>query len=148
LHATLDPGRLAAMRQASEGAEGVVAEAARLAERTAGYSYPVVTFDGVTPKVRNRPFWPRGREVSADLRKVAEGVAAMDREIGSLSAELSKVQAAVAESRRTVGATRKALSTALEHQGEVERLLRQMPEQATQLGEELPRLTGGLAEAL
>jgi len=72
----------------------------------------------------------------------------MGRELDTLATELPKIQAAVAESRRTVGATRKALATALERQGQVERLLRQMPEQAARLGEELPRLTGGLAEAL
>lgn len=148
LHATLDPRRLAAMRQATEGAEGVVSEAARLAGRAAGYSYPVVTIDGLTPRVKNRPFWPRGAEVSADMRKVAGGMAAMGREIETLSTELPEIQAAVAESRRTVGATRKALAAALERQGEIERTMRQMPEQAARLGEELPRLTGDLARAL
>jgi septal ring factor EnvC (AmiA/AmiB activator) len=148
LHAALDPRRLAALRQATEGAEGVVAEAARLAERAAGYSYPVVTLNGLTPSVRNRPFWPRGAEVSADMRKVAAGVAAMGQEIETLSKELPRIQAAVAESRQTVGATRRTLATALERQEEAERLLRQLPEQAARLGEELPRLTGDLAEAL
>src|SRR5436309_14993551 len=113
LHATLDPRRLAAMKQAAEGAEGVVAEAARLADRAAGYTYPVVTLDGLTPRVRNRPFWPRGAEVGADMRKVAGGVAAMGREIDTLATELPKVQAAIAESRRTVDATRRALAVAL-----------------------------------
>ena len=148
LHATLDPRRLAALRQAAEGAEGVVAEAARLAGRAAGYSYPVVTLDGLTPRVRNRPFWPGGAAVSADMRKVAGGLAAIGREVDTLARELPKVQAAVAESRRTVGATRRALAAALGRQGEAERLLRQMPEQAARLGEELPRLTGDLARAL
>jgi hypothetical protein len=148
LHAALDPRRLAALRQATDGAEGAVAEAARLAERAAGYAYPVVTLDGLTPRVSNRPFWPRGAEVSADLRKVAAGVAAMGREIETLAKELPQLQAAVAESRQTVGATRRALAAALEQQEEAERLLRQLPEQAARLGEELPRLTGDLAVAL
>jgi ABC-type transporter Mla subunit MlaD len=148
LRATLDPRRLSALRQATEGAEGVVSEAAGLAERAAGYSYPVVTLDGLTPRVRNRPFWPRGAEVSADLRKVAAGVAAMGREVEALSKELPRVQAAVDESRRTVGATRQALAAALERQGEVERLMRQVPEQAARLGDESPRLTRDLAAAL
>jgi hypothetical protein len=148
LHATLDPRRLAALRQAAEGAEGVVSEAARLAERAAGYTYPVVALDGLTPRMRSRPFWPRGAEVSADLRKVAGGVAAMGREVEMVSAELPRIQAAVVESRRTVGATRRALAVALGHQAEAEHLLRQMPEQAARLGEELPRLTGDLARSL
>jgi ABC-type transporter Mla subunit MlaD len=148
LHATLDPRRVATLREAAEGAEGVVAEAARLADRAAGYSYPVVTFDGLTPRVGNRPFWPRGAEISVDMRKIAGGVAAMGRELDTLSTELPRIQDAVAESRRSVGATRQGLATVLERQGEVERLLRQMPEQAARLGEELPRMTGDLAVAL
>jgi hypothetical protein len=148
LDAALDPRRLAALRQATDGAEGAVAEAARLAERVAGYTYPIVTREGLTPRVRNRPFWPRGAEVSADLRKVAAGVAAMGRELETLAKELPQIQAAVAESRQTVGATRRALTAALERQEQAERLLRQLPEQVARLGEELPRLTGDLAVAL
>lgn len=148
LQATLAPGRLAAMREAAEGAEGVVAEAARLAERAAGYTYPVVTLDGLVPRVRTRPFWPKATEVGADLRKVAGGVAAMSRELDSLSKELPRIQAAVAEGRRTAGATRRGLAAALERQGEVERSLRQLRDQSAALVEELPRLTGDLARAL
>lgn len=148
LHATLDPRRLAAMMRAAEGAEGVVAEAARLADRAAGYSYPAVTLDGVTPRVKNRPFWPKGAQVGADMRKVAGGVAEMGREVESLSVELPKIQEAVAESRRIVGATRKALAVALGRQDELERLMRRLPEEAARLGEELSRLTGGLAKSL
>jgi hypothetical protein len=148
LQATLAPGRLAAMREAADGAKGVVAEAARLAERAAGYTYPVVTLDGLSPRVRARPFWPKAAEVGADMRKIAGGVAAMGRELETLSKELPRIQAAVAESRRTVGATRRALAVALERQGEIERSLQQMREQSADLGEELPRLTEGLAHAL
>ncbi len=148
LHSTLDPRRLAALRQATEGAQGVIAEAARLAERAAGYTYPVVKLDGLKPTVGSRPFWPRGAEVGADMRQVAGGVAAMDREIAALAEELPRVQAAVAEGRKSVGATRKALASALGRQDEIERLLAEMPAQAARLGDELPRLTGELARAL
>jgi ABC-type transporter Mla subunit MlaD len=148
LHATLDPKRLVALRQATEGSGGVVAEAARLAERAAGYTYPVITLDGLKPVVRNRAFWPRGAEVSADMRKVAGGVAAMDREIEALAEELPRIQAAVAESRKSVGATRQALAVALGKQAEVERLLAEMPARTARLAEELPRMIGDLSKAL
>jgi hypothetical protein len=148
MDAMLDPRRLAPLRQATDGAEGVVTEAARLAERAAGYSYPVVELDGIRPRVRNRPFWPRGAEVSADLRQVARGVTAMDRELAALSGELPKVQAAVAESRKALGATRTTLAVALQRQDEVERLLKEMPAHAARLAEELPRLTDDLSAAL
>ena len=148
IHATLDPRRLAPMRQAADGAEGVVGEAARLAERAAGYSYPVVELDGIRPKVEQRPFWPSGGQVGADLRRVAGGVGAMDRELERLAVELPKMQAAVADSRRTIAATRSALGVALERREEVERLLAEMPAQSARLAEELPGLTAGLASAL
>lgn len=148
LHGTLDPRRLTVLSRATEGAEGVVTEAARLAERAAGYSYPVVTLDGLKPTIRDRAFWPRGAEVSADMRQVAGGVAAMGREIEGLSRELPRIQAAVAESRKSVGMTREALSGALRRQAEVERLLAEMPAQAARLAEELPRIAGDLSKAL
>jgi hypothetical protein len=148
LQATFDPRRLDALGQAAHGAEGVVAEAAQMADRAAGYTYPVVVFEGLTPRVRNRPFWPGAAKAGADLRKVSSGVVAMGQEIETLSAELPRIQEGVAESRRVVGATRQALAATLKRQGEVELLLRQMPEQAARLGDELPRLTGTLAGAL
>ena len=148
LHATLDPRRLAAMREATEGAEGVVAEAARLAGRAAGYTYPVVTIDGLKPRVGTRPFWPGGAEVGVDMRKVAAGLAAMGREVEGLSKELPRIQAAVLESRKTIGATRKGLAVALARQAEVERLSADLPAQVARLAEELPRLTEDLSKAL
>ena len=146
--AMLDPRRLEPLRDATVGAEGVVAEAARMAERAAGYSYPVVEVDGLRPRVKTRPFWPRGAEVGADLRKVGVGVAAMGKEVEALSRELPRVQAAVAESRKALGATRKSLAAALTHQTEVDRLLKEMPDQADRLAGALPALTAGLAKAL
>jgi hypothetical protein len=147
LQATLDPRRLAALRQAIAGAEGVVAEAARLADRAAGYTYPVVTLDGLKPRVGSRPFWPRGSEVGADMRQLAVGVRAMEKEVGALAEELPRIQAAVAEARKSIGATRATLAGALGRRAEVERLLA-MPEQVARLAEKLPRLTGELSRAM
>jgi chromosome segregation ATPase len=148
IHATLDPRRLAALRQAIGGAEGVVDEAARLADRAAGYTYPVVTLDGLKPRVASRPFWPRGSEVAADMRKVAGGVIAMEKEIGALAEELPKIQAAVAEGRKSIGVTRATLAGALGRQAEAERLLAEIPEQSARLAEDLPRLAADLTRAL
>lgn len=146
--AMLDPRRLAPLREATAGAEGAVSEAARMAERASGYSYPVVEIDGLRPRVKTRPFWPRGAEVGADLRKVAAGVAAMGKEVEALSRELPRVQAAVAESRTALGATRKGLAAALTHQGEVDRLLKDLPEQADRLASTLPAFAEDLSRAL
>src|SRR5207248_2674118 len=95
-----------------------------------------------------RPFWPRGAEIGADLRKLAGGVTALGRELEALARELPRIQAALAESRKAVGATRQGLAIALRRREEVEPLLREMPAQAARLAEELPRITGDLAGAL
>lgn len=148
LHATLDPRRLDAMRRGVQGAKGVVFEAAGFAEQVSAYTYPVVTINGMTPKVKNRAFWPKGTAVSADMRKLADGLAGMDREIESLATEFPKLQAAVAESRKSIGATRTVLALALARQAEIERLLADGPAQATRLTDELPRMTADLSKAL
>ncbi|MEJ7639833.1 MAG: hypothetical protein WKF75_18150 [Singulisphaera sp.] len=98
----------------------------------------MVTLDGLKPRVGNRPFWPGGAEVGADMRKVAGGLAAMGREVEGLSKELPRIQAAVAESRKTIGATRKGLAVALARQQEVEQLSAELPAQVARLAEELP----------
>ena len=144
----LDPRRLVPLRRATDGAEGVVREASRLASRAAGYSYPVIAFNGLRPKVQSRPFWPAGAKVGADMREVAAGVTALGGELDTLAVELPKVQEAVRESRRTIASTRQALESALERRAEAEELLKELPEQAARLAEALPDLAADLARGL
>ena len=146
--AMVDPGRLAAIGEAADGAEGVVAEAARLAERASGYTYPVVELDGLAPRVRQRPFWPRGDRVGRDLRRVAAGMEATERQVAVLSRELPRIEASIAQGRRGLAATGEALDRALERRAEVERLLRDLPAHANRMAEELPRLAEELSGAL
>ena len=144
----LDPGRVAAIGDAAGGAEGVVDEAARLADRAASYSYPVVELDGLTPRIRNRPFWPRARQVGSDLRRVSAGMEAAADQADAIARELPAIRDSIAESRRGLASTRRALDEALERQDEVDRLLDELPGRATELAEALPRLGEELADAL
>ncbi|CAN5913297.1 hypothetical protein BH23PLA1_BH23PLA1_13590 [soil metagenome] len=146
--AMLDPRRVATMRQAAVGAQEVVAEAARMADRASGYTYPAVEMDGLRPTVRPRPFWPQANQIGDDLRKVAAGMAAMESQADDLVRALPRVRASIAEGRRGLAATRQSLADALKRQEEVERLLQDLPAQASKLAEELPRLLAELASAL
>ncbi|QDV35874.1 hypothetical protein [Tautonia plasticadhaerens] len=146
--AMLDPGRVAAIGDAAGGAEGVVDEAARLTDRAASYSYPVVELDGLTPRIRNRPFWPRARQVGTDLRRVAAGMEAAGDQADAIARELPAIRASIAESRRGLTSTRGVLDEALERQAEVDRLLAELPGRAAELAEALPRLGIGLSESL
>jgi chromosome segregation ATPase len=148
LHATLNPHRMDAMREGVQGAEQVVSEAARLAERAANFTYPTVTLDGMKPRVNDRPFWPGAPAVSANMRKVGGDMAALDREMEVLAKELPELEAAVAESYKSVSATRKVLVLTLSRRTEIERLLADGTEQAAHLSKELPGMTRELSRAL
>ena len=146
--AMVDPGRLKAIGEAAVGAERVVDEAARLADRAAGYAYPVVELDGLTPRVRQRPFWPRADRVGQDLRKVADGMQAMEGQAEALALELPKVLASLEDGRRGLSATRKTLAVALARREEIERILAELPADAAALASSLPGLCDDLAGVL
>ncbi len=146
--AMLNPQRVATMRQAAVSAQEVVAEAARMADRASGYTYPAVEMDGLRPTVRPRPFWPQADQIAADLRKVAAGMAAIEGQADDIVREIPRVRASIAEGRRGVSATRQSLADALKHQQEVEQLLQDLPMQTAKLAEELPALITKLADAL
>ena len=144
----VDPSRLEAIGEAAAGAQGVVDEAARLAIRAAGYSYPVVEIDGLTPRVRRRPFWPRADRVGQDLRKVAEGMEAMEGQAEAIANELPKILGSLEDGRRGLSATRKTLAVALGRREEIERILAELPADAAVLASSLPVLCDDLAAVL
>ena len=146
--AMVDPARLEAIGEAAGGAERVVDEAARLASRAAGYTYPVVELDGLTPRVRQRSFWPRADRVGQDLRKVADGMEAMEGQAEALAVELPKVLRSLEDGRRGLSATRSTLAVALERREEIERILAEMPADAAALAAVLPAMAEELAGVL
>src|SRR5207248_2886182 len=87
-------------------------------------------------------------KATAGLRKAAKGVEAAVKEWDSLNEGLPKLNEALEESRKAALATREALGTALKQQEKVEPLLKDVPEHAARLAEELPRLGEELAKVL
>jgi chromosome segregation ATPase len=148
MNVTLRLERLGTMREGFKGLEDALSTGAGQVERLAGYTYPVVTFQGIRPVIDQKPFWPEGEAIADGMRKAAKGATAAGQEMAALADDLPRIQASLDESRKIVDRTREALATALKQQEKVEPLLRSAPEHAARLAEELPRLGAGLAKVL
>jgi methyl-accepting chemotaxis protein len=136
------------MREGVKGLESALTTGAEQVERLSGYTYPVVSFSGLRPMVNQRPFWPEGEKIAEGMRKAAEGVNVAGKEMDGLATELPKMREALDESRKVADRSREALANALKQQDKVEPLLRDVPEHAARLAEELPKLGGDLARVL
>jgi uncharacterized phage infection (PIP) family protein YhgE len=82
------------------------------------------------------------------MRQAAEGVSAAGKEMEGLSRELPKLRESLAESKKVADRSREALAQAIKNQDKVEPLLKNVPEHAARLSEELPKLGGDLAKVL
>jgi DNA repair exonuclease SbcCD ATPase subunit len=140
--------RVDTMRDGFKGLEESLKTGAEQVERLAGYSYPVVTFNGLRPMVEQRPFWPEGDKIAEGMRKAAKGATAASEELTLLSKDLPKLRQSLEESRKAAGTTREALATALKQQDKVEALLKNVPEHAARLADELPQLASSLSKIL
>jgi hypothetical protein len=140
--------QLGAMREGFKGLESSLTTGAEQVERLAGYTYPVVSFNGLKPVVEQKQFWPEGDKIAEGMRKGAKGVAAAAKEADGLAADLPKLRQALDESRRVAATTREALGTALKQQEKVEPLLKDVPRHAARLAEELPQLSADLGKIL
>jgi ABC-type transporter Mla subunit MlaD len=141
-------GRLDTMREGFHGLESSLNIGAEQVERLSGYTYPSVTFNGLRPEIRQRPFWPEGEKIADGMRKAAEGATAAGKELESMAADLPQIRASLGESRAMVDRVREALGATLQHQDKIEPLLRDAPLHAARLAEQLPKVGGGLAQIL
>jgi uncharacterized phage infection (PIP) family protein YhgE len=145
---SLKTDNLDTMRDGFEGLETSLATGAEQVERLATYTYPVVTFSGLRPSVESRPFWPEGERIANGMRKAARGARAAAKEMDRLRDDLPRLKASLEESHKVVVKTHESLTVALKKHAEVEPLLREVPEHAARLTEELPLLGGDLAKVL
>ncbi len=136
------------VREGLKGLEEALNSGAGEVERVSSYTYPVVTLNGLRPIVDQKPFWPEGTNIGAGLRKAAKGVEAAVKDWDALNEAMPKLNETLEESRKAALATREALGTALKQQEKVEPLLKDVPEHAARLAEELPRLGEELAKVL
>lgn len=140
--------RFDTMREGVRGLETSLNTGADQVERLTRYSYPVVTFNGVKPSVEQKKFWPEGDQIAEGMRKAAEGVSAAGKEMEGLAAELPRLRASLDESRKVAQRSKEALALALLQQDKVEPLLKNVPDHAARLAEQLPKLGQELARVL
>src|SRR5262249_48516290 len=137
-----------AIQEGFQGMQSALAKGADQVERLGGYTYPVVSFNGLVPDVRERKFWPEGEEIAKDLRKAAGGIEAAGKEGNGLARELPQVRSSLQESRKIVDKTREALALTLKQQDQLAPLLKDFPRKTAQLAEQLPALGGDVAQLL
>ncbi|HEY7313371.1 MAG TPA: hypothetical protein VH643_28740 [Gemmataceae bacterium] len=140
--------RIDTMREGFKGLQQSLTTGAEQVERLSGYSYPVVTFNGLKPSVEQRAFWPEGDKIADGMRKASKGTQAAAEELEMLSKDLPKLRQSLEESRKAALTTRDALATALKQQDKVEALLRNVPENAARLADQLPDLASSLSKIL
>jgi hypothetical protein len=140
--------QLAAMREGFKGLETSLSAGAEEVQRLAGYTYPMVTFNGLRPVVDQKQFWPEGEKIADGLRKASKGVTAAAKEMDGLMNDLPRLRESLEQSRKIALATRDALGGALKQQAQIEPLLKSVPEHAARLAVELPRVGTELARIL
>jgi len=145
---TLKMPGLPVMRDGFQGLEDALGAGADRVEKLAGYTYPVVRFEGLKPVVDQKAFWPEGGTIAEGMRKAAKGSTAAGKELDKLSKDLPKIRTAVDESRTVIAKTREGLGLALKQQDMLEPLLKRVPEQAARLAEELPKFAADLSRLL
>jgi methyl-accepting chemotaxis protein len=145
---TLKLGHLGAMKEGFKGLETSLNTGADQVARLSSFTYPVVTFNGLKPEIEDRKFWPEGDEIADGMRKAAEGVKSAGKELDRITTELPKLRSTLQESRKVADSTRQAMAAALKQRDQVEPLLKEIPEQASRLAEELPKLGTDLAKVL
>jgi hypothetical protein len=148
LNGLLKPQRLEPVRDGFRGIEEALTSGADQVDRLASFTYPVVEFNGLKPEVTQKQFWPEGEKIAAGMRKAATGATAAGKEMDGLAKELPQLRAALDESRKVVVKTREALGLALAQQDKVEPLLKDAPEHAAKLAEDLPKVGQDLANVL
>jgi ABC-type transporter Mla subunit MlaD len=148
MNALLKLQRLETMREGFRGLETALGTGAAQVERLAGYTFPILSFQGVRPEIQQRPFWPEGNEIADGMRKAAAGADAADKQMESVATDLPEIRAALTESSAMVEKVREGLGLALQNQDKIEPLLKEIPAHAARLAEALPKLGGDLSRIL
>jgi uncharacterized coiled-coil DUF342 family protein len=136
------------MKEGFEGLEKALTTGAEQVEKLAGYTYPLVTFDGFKPMIEQKQFWPDGDTIAEGMRKAAKGATAAAKQVDAVAEGLPGLRSSLQESRKAVARTRETLGEVLKQQDKVEPLLKDIPQHAARLAEELPQLGDGLAKVL
>jgi hypothetical protein len=146
--ATLALKRLDTMREGFRGMDTALTTGAEQVERLASFTYPVLHIRGWRPEIEQRQFWPEGDRIADGLRKAGVGVSAAGKEMDDLARALPQLRSSLEASRKIVDTTRETLGVVLDHQDQLEPLLKEMPRHAARLAEKLPQVGEDLARVL
>jgi archaellum component FlaC len=136
----VSPERLKTMREGFKGMEESLDTGAEQVERLAGYTYPVVKFNGLKPEIDEKSFWPDGEDIAKGMRKGAKAMREAGKEFDTQAANMPHVQRSIYESKKAVGRMREMLSKAVNNQEKLETVLKTLPQNTARLAEELPLL--------
>jgi len=148
LAANSSPPRMQLLKQQLKALDGSVAEMADRVALLAGQTYPSMTFTGFVPTVVQKPIWPDGQSVVQGLRQAAYLLSLGNRYLASLTEGAPSFEQAAKEARNVVFQLRQVLQLAAHQREEWAPVLRNLPENAARLAENLPKLGDGLARLL
>jgi uncharacterized phage infection (PIP) family protein YhgE len=140
--------RIDAMKDGLAGLETSLSSTAEQIEKVGGYSYPVVTFNGIKPSIETHKFWPDADKAAEGLKKASKGAQAANKELEETTRSLPELRKALEESRKSVIQTRASLGVAIKQQAETETLLKTVPEKTAALAEALPKIGRTLTQVL
>lgn len=140
--------QLQTISEAFQGLAQTLNTVAERAEKLGQYSYPSPAVEGFRPVMHVKRFWPEGEEVAENLRKTARGVAEARKLMDGAGALVPRTAETLKESRKVLETTRVVLDRTLSQRAKIEPLLKELPERAANLAEELPRVGTNLAQLL
>jgi uncharacterized phage infection (PIP) family protein YhgE len=140
--------RLKTMREGFKGMEKSLDTGAEQIERLAGFTYPVVKFNGLKPEIDEKSFWPDGEDIAKGMRKGAKAIREAGKELDTQAANLPHIQKSLDESRKTVSKVRDMLGDAVKNQDKLEKVLASLPRNTAQLADDLPLLAKDLSRVL
>lgn len=140
--------RLKTLRDGFKGMEDSLDTGAEQIERLAGFTYPVVKFNGLKPQIDEKAFWPDGEDIAKGMRKGAKALHEAGKEFDTQARNLPHVQRSLDESKLAVGRMREMLGKAVNNQEKLETVLKTLPRNTARLAEELPLLAKDLNRIL
>jgi ABC-type transporter Mla subunit MlaD len=144
----LNPQAVAGLQIGLAGVSGTVKSVLPAAEQVASLSYPVPVLNGLVPSYRMQRLIANGPEIVDQIRQAIGVVDSINAVVAKFAARLPAILSAMDASRQAIAASRQVLTAALANREAVEGLLKEMTEQSARLAEDLPGLTGNLAEGL
>jgi ABC-type transporter Mla subunit MlaD len=148
----LEPDHLQMWKERLADLERSLREGADRVAFLGAQTYPLVTMVDLVPKFEERPIWPEGRTTAEGLRQAANLLGLVNRLTASAAGpavpDTEAYRKLLKESRQVIFHWQSVLRMAANQREELVPVLKNLPENAARLAEDLPRLASGLARLL